>query len=94
MLNSDALKYESPMQKISFLNRILEYDLDKTYIKKQSNILNSITKDEVDKLAESLINKDKLQIVIVGNSYLIKKKLEDLTSKNGKKYNYKITVIK
>ena len=94
MLNSDALKYESPMQKISFLNRILEYDLDKTYIKKQSNILNSITKDEVDKLAESLINKDKLQIVIVGNSYLIKKKLENLTSKNGKKYNYKITVIK
>ena len=82
------------MQKISFLNRILEYDLDKTYIKKQSNILNSITKDEVDQLAESLINKDKLQIVIVGNSYLIKKKLEDLTSKNGKKYNYKITVIK
>ena len=28
MLNSDALKYESPMQKIRFLNRILEYDLD------------------------------------------------------------------
>ena len=85
---------EEFQQKISFLNRILEYDLDKTYIKKQSNILNSITKDEVDKLAESLINKDKLQIVIVGNSYLIKKKLENLTSKNGKKYNYKITVIK
>jgi zinc protease len=82
------------MQKISFLNRILEYDLDKTYIKKQSNILNSITKDEVDNLAESLINKDKLQIVIVGNAYLIKKKLENLTSKDGKKYNYKITVIK
>ena len=78
----------------SFLNRILEYDLDKTYIKKQSDIINSITKDEVDKLAESLINKDKLQIVIVGNSYLIKNKLENLTSKNDKKYNYKITIIK
>ena len=45
MLNSNALKYESPMQKLSFLNKILEYDLDKTYIKKQSNIINSITKE-------------------------------------------------
>ena len=94
MLNSDALKYESPMQKIRFLNRILEYNLDKSYIKNQSNILNSITKKQVDDLSNRLINKDKLAIVIVGNSYLIKENLRNLTSKNGKKYNYDITEIK
>jgi len=94
MLNSDALKYESPMQKLNFLNKILEYDLDKTYINKQSEILNSITKEDVDNLAKKLIQKDNLQIVIVGNKYLIKQKLEDLTSKNGKRYNFNITEIK
>tara|TARA_B100000902_G_scaffold396682_1_gene458369 strand:+ start:2678 stop:5554 length:2877 start_codon:yes stop_codon:yes gene_type:complete len=94
MLNADALKYESPIQKIRFLNRILEYNLDKTYIKSQSNILNSITKEEIDKISNKYINFNNLQIVIVGNSYLIKKKLENLTSKNGNKYNYNIKEIK
>ena len=94
MLNSDALKYESPMQKLEFLNKILKYNLDKSFINKQTNILNSITKDEIDQLAENNIKKDKMQIVIVGNSYLIKKKIENLTSKNGIRYNYKIKELK
>ncbi len=94
LLNADALKYESPMQKLGFLNRILNYDLDKSFIKKQANILNSITKDEINLLVENNIKKDNMQIVIVGNSYLIKKKLENLTSKNGIRYNYKIKEIK
>ena len=94
MLNSDALKYESPMQKINFLNRMLQYDLDNSYIKKQSEILNSITKNDIDKLAKEFIKTDKLAIVIVGNSYLIKDKLKNLTSKNGKKYNYSVNEIK
>ena len=94
LLTMDALKYESPMQKLGFLNRILNYDLDKSFIKKQANILNSITKDEIDLLVENNIKKDNMQIVIVGNSYLIKKKLENLTSKNGIRYNYKIKEIK
>ena len=93
MLNSDALKYESPMQKLGFLNRILSYDLDESYISKQSDILNSITKNEVNSLSEKYIMKDKLSIVIVGNSYLIKDKLKNLTSKNGNKYNFKINEI-
>ena len=94
MLNSDALKYESPMQKLGFLNRILEYDLDKSYIKKQSDVLNSITRSEVNSIAKKKIKKDNLAIVIVGNSYLIKNKLKNLSSKEGKKYNYNITEIK
>ena len=82
------------MQKIGFLNNILNYDLDKNYITKQSNILKSINKKEIDKVALNNIKKDNMQIVILGNSYLIKKKLENLTSKNGKRYNFKIKEIK
>ena len=94
MLNSDALKYESPMQKLGFLNRILTYNLDKNYINKQSKILNTITKNEVNNLAKKYIKKDNLAIVVVGNSYLIKDKLKNLTSKNGDRYNFKINEIK
>ena len=82
------------MQKIGFLNNILKYDLDRNYITKQSNILKSINKKEIDKVALNNIKKDNMQIVILGNSYLIKKKLENLTSKKGKRYNIKIKEIK
>ncbi|MEE2699955.1 MAG: pitrilysin family protein [Bacteroidota bacterium] len=94
-LNSASLKYETPNQKLGFLNRVLTYDLDKSYLKKQSNVLNTITKSEIDALAKSQIKTDKMVIVIVGNKYLIKKKLENLrSSKDGMTYNLKINEIK
>ena len=93
-LNSASLKYETSNQKIGFLNRILTYDLESSYIKKQSEILNTISLNEVNQIASNKIKKDEMAIVIVGNKYLIKKKLENLTSSSGKKYNFKINEIK
>jgi len=94
-LNSAALKYETPNQKINFLNRILTYDLDPSYIDKQSDILKSISLDEINSIAASKIKPDDMAIVIVGNKYLIKKKLENLSSnKDGMKFNFKVTEIK
>jgi zinc protease len=34
MAQADALKYESPQQKLGFVKRILDYNLDKTYVAK------------------------------------------------------------
>jgi len=94
-LGREALKYETSAQKLGFLNRILTYDLDKSYIDKQADILNSITKSDIDAIAKAKIHPDKMAIVIVGNKYLIKKKLENLkSSKDGLKYNFKINEIK
>ena len=94
-LGREALKYETAGQKLGFLNRILTYDLDKTYIDKQASILNSITKDDIDAIAKAKITPDKMSIVIVGNKYLIKKKLKNLESSvDGIKYNFKIKEIK
>lgn len=94
-LNSASLKYETPNQKLGFLNRILTYDLNKDYLSDQEKILNSITKDEINAIAKAEIKPDKMAIVIVGNKYLIKKKLENLKSvKDGIKYNFKINEIK
>ena len=94
-LNSAAMKYETPNQKLGFLNRILTYDLDPSYIDKQADILNDMTLTEVNSLASSKIKPNKMAIVIVGNKYLIKKKLENLSSnKDGMKFDFKINEIK
>ena len=94
-LGGQALKYETPNQKLGFLNRILTYDLDKSYLDKQADILNTITKSDIDAIAKAKIHPDKMAIVIVGNKYLIKKKLENLkSSKDGMQYNFKINEIK
>ena len=94
-LGGQALKYETPSQKLGFLNRILTYDLEKSYLDKQANILNTITKSEIDVVAKTKIHPDKMAIVIVGNKYLIKKKLDNLkSSKDGMNYNFRINEIK
>ena len=72
-LGGEALKYETSGQKLGFLNRILTYDLDKSYIDKQADVLNSITKSDIDAIAKAKIQPDKMTIVIVGNKYLIKR---------------------
>ena len=95
MLNSEALKYETPRKKIGFLNKMLKYNLDDSFIQDQVNVLNSISKEELNALAKAKIHPDKMTIVIVGNKYLIKKKLENLqSSKDGMKFNFKVTEIK
>ena len=94
-LGGEALKYETVGQKLGFLNKILTYDLDKSYIEKQADILNSISKADIDAIAKAKIKPDKMAIVIVGNKYLIKEKIKNLGSKtDGMKYNFKITEIK
>ena len=94
-LNSASMKYETPSQKLGFLNRILTYDLDPSYINKQADILNDITLSQINTIASNKIKPKEMAIVIVGNKYLIKKKLENLSSSNdGMKFNFKINEIK
>jgi zinc protease len=68
---SDALKYETPIQKAGFLGRILEYNLDKNYVKEQTDILNKIKREELNELAKTLLPMEKMHIVVVGDKKLI-----------------------
>jgi zinc protease len=68
---SDALKYETLRQKAGFLKRILDYDLDKGYVKKQSEILNALTKADLDALAKKYIVTDNMLILLVGDKKAI-----------------------
>jgi zinc protease len=67
MAQSDALKYESPIQKLLFLKRLVDYDLERNYVAKQTEILNGITKEEVSMRAKKFLPYNNLVIVVVGD---------------------------
>ena len=74
--NSDALKYETAFQKSRFLNRIQRYGLDGTYTTKQNQVLSSLTKENIKSLAKKYLNAENHVVIVVGNKYALKDKLE------------------
>ena len=67
MIQADALKYESPFQKLSFVKRLLDYNLDKTYVAKQAEIIKTISKSEIDALSAKNLPLDNMVILVVGD---------------------------
>jgi zinc protease len=71
MTQSDALKYETPRQKAGFLKRILDYNLDKNYVKQQTEVLNGLSKADLDALVKKYIVTDNMLILVVGDKKVI-----------------------
>ena len=63
----DALKYETGQQKAAFLARLVEYDLQPTYVNQQTEILKSLKKEDVQAIAKQYLPADKMYIVVVGD---------------------------
>src|SRR5690606_21827672 len=63
LLNEEALNYESPWQKASFLTTISRYNLDKDFTIKQNQLLKSMTKDEVNQQIKKYFNSNQLTTV-------------------------------
>lgn len=63
----DALKYETPFKKASFLQRVIDYNLDKNFADRQNTILQQMTKNEVDMYAKRYLPLEKMVIVVVGD---------------------------
>ena len=74
--NSDALKYETAFQKSRFLARIQRYGLDGNYTKKQKEMLNDMTVADVKSIANKYLKMDDHIVVVVGNKYALKDKLQ------------------
>jgi len=74
----DALRYETPTQKLTFLSRIVEYDLDDDYIDKQNAILAGISQKELNNLAKTHLDMDDMIIVVVGDKQTILPGLQEL----------------
>lgn len=63
----DARKYETPYQKISFLETIINEDLEPDFVNEKNNILQSIELDELNKLAQKHLLLEDMIIVVVGD---------------------------
>ena len=74
----DALKYETPFQKTSFLNRMLEYNLPADYTKQQAKILNDITVNDINGLAKRYIQPGKMHVLVVGDKKSILEPIQQL----------------
>lgn len=75
---SDALRYETNFQKASFLNRLVEYNLPKDYIRQQNTTIKSLTKEEINAIAKEILQPEKMTILIVGDKEKVKVPLEKL----------------
>jgi len=74
----DARRYETPTQKLGFLSRILEFDLDDDFVDTQNEILAAIGQEEISELASTHLVMDDMIIVVVGDKSVILPQLEDL----------------
>ena len=63
----DALKYETGQQKAGFLSRIVEYNLPTTFVDEQNQILQKLTKEDVQASAKKYLPADNMYIVVVGD---------------------------
>ena len=71
----DALEYETPASKAGFLQHLLTYNLDKSYRATQTNIINNISKNELNTLAAKVLDPNSMQIVVVGDASVIRPQL-------------------
>ncbi len=75
---SEALNYETPYSKARFLNHLLTYDLDKQYRQKQFELIRDIEISELNGLAQTLLNSDDMQIIVVSDAQAVMPQLQTL----------------
>lgn len=64
---SDALRYETGMQKAQFIRRILDYNLPANFVETQTKILKSMTKEQMLAMARKYLDPEKMNILLVGD---------------------------
>ncbi|WP_235838626.1 M16 family metallopeptidase [Cognaticolwellia aestuarii] len=74
----DALKYETPGSKLSFLAQILEHNLSADFVKQRNEIVKNISKEEINALAQKHLNIKEMLMVVVGDTKTLKPQLEAL----------------
>ena len=75
---NDALNYETPGQKAVFLGDIIDYELDADFVTRQSEIINTISQDEINALARENLPVGRMLILVVGDKTVIGESLSEL----------------
>lgn len=74
----DALKYETPSQKAQLISSILAYSLDEDYLQQRNEIVETVSKSTLNKMAAKWFTPDDYQIIVVGDVQALKPQLESL----------------
>lgn len=74
----DARRYETPYQKAGFLSNIVHYNLDKSFVDQQAEIIATISKEEINGLAKKHLQPENFYILVVGDAASNKDKLKAL----------------
>lgn len=64
---NDALRYETGVQKATFIRRILDYNLPANYVDQQNKILKGMTKEIMKNMASKYLDPAKMNILLVGD---------------------------
>jgi zinc protease len=75
---ADAMAYETPVQKLQFVSRILEYKLPADYTARQNKILNTITKAELAATTKQKLQPQKMNILLVGDKAKVLEKVKKM----------------
>lgn len=65
--NSEALKYETPVQKMYFLKQLMDYKLPSDYTSKQNAVLDTLTVESLSTIAKKSLNYNNMIILVVGD---------------------------
>jgi zinc protease len=75
---SDALRYETGMQKAAFIRRILDYNLPANYTAIQQKMLSNMTREQVLALSKKYLDPAKMNILLVGDKARILENVKKL----------------
>jgi len=81
----DALNYETPGKKAGFLLQLQTYGLSKDYIEQQNAIINQISLQELNALANQHLNSRTMQLIVVGDSKMLMPQLQAVSEQTGRK---------
>lgn len=74
---NEALSYETPRQKSGFLRQLLQFNLAENYGEQQSEIIKSLSIEQLNDIAENELSKP-MQWIVVGDGELVRPQLEKM----------------
>lgn len=74
----EALQYETPAQKSNFLMQLLLMNISPDFVGKQAQIIQKITKKDIQKLAKTFLSSERFSVIVVGDHNTIAAQVADL----------------
>ncbi|MGY8790465.1 MAG: hypothetical protein ACKVKR_09350, partial [Pseudomonadales bacterium] len=75
---SEARDYETPGQKARLLNQIINYDLERDFVRRQQDVLSSLNTERIQELAQQHLLVEQMKILVVGDKAVIGESLAEL----------------